>query len=743
MRFLATIITCSLFALVYQSPQGTAQDTIRRHYESAEAARLAGHLDVAESEYVAILGEGYERLGRIYSARSDYQLAVTVLEIAQRYRPDSPEVQLDLAIAYFDAQEYEKALTPAGKALALAPNSAGAHQMLGKIYFMLGDLGKSITELETATKLAPDDIDVAYTLGIAYLRNRQPAAARQLYNSLINTLGEEPQLHVVIGRAYRQSGLLPEAAEEFKKAIALDERFPRAHYYLGITYLLDEGQKKIPDALEQFKIEVAANPDEFFANYYLGVVHNFQRQWDLAIDSLRKASSIQPNNPDPYFQLAQAYQELNDHEKAIEVLNKTIALNPDLAHNKNQVATAHHRLAQSLLKTGQTEAGRKELQIASDLKAEAFKLEQQTHEGLPGTSPNSLADLDKGLPQAGKQATAGANDLDAGVRRELQNSEAYYKKVIGTAHYNIGQLRGERQDFPAAAEQFALAGKWDPQQAGLDYNLGLAYYKAQTYKLAAPPLENELKLHPENRSAAILLGMTLFRLGNYTRASELLSVVFEAQSTDINVYYALASSLIKQRKVEAADQAIGQIRAILADAPQLHLLQAEKYDADRLSARALAELSEVATSNSNLPLVHYDAALLYLKLDKRDEAIREFERELVLNPNDIPAKYSLGDTLLAARKVERGLALISEVVAARPDHGEARYTLGQVLLQKGDIAGAIENLERASKLEPEKPEVHYQLGQAYIAAGRKTEGKSQIDLSKQLRSRNQPNSNDK
>ncbi len=62
--------------------------------------------------------------------------------------------------------------------------------------------------------------------------------------------------------------------------------------------------------------------------------------------------TVQPNNPDPYFQLGQAYQELNNHERAIEVLRKAIALNPNLAHNKSQVTTAHHRLAQSLLKTG-------------------------------------------------------------------------------------------------------------------------------------------------------------------------------------------------------------------------------------------------------------------------------------------------------------------------------------------------------------------------------------------------------
>jgi tetratricopeptide (TPR) repeat protein len=741
MRLRSTIISCFLFFLVCQSPQ----DTIRQHYQAAEAARLAGNLEAAESEYNAILGEGYERLGRVYSARSDYQLAVTVLEAAQRYRPDSPELLVDLAIAYFGARQYEKALVPASKALAIVPDSVGAHQMLGKTYFMLGDLGKSITELETAAKLAPNDIDVAYTLGIAYLRNRQPAAAKQLYNSLIKLFGEKPELHVIIGRAYRQSGLLADAAEEFKKAIVLDPRFPRAHYYLGITYLLDEGQSKTSEALEEFKIEVAANPDEFFANYYLGVVYNFQRQWDLAITFLQKASMTQPANPDPYFQLGQAYQELNNHELAIEALKKAIAFNPDLAHNKGQVTTAHHRLAQSLLKTGQSEAGQKELQIASDLKAEAFKLEQQTQTGAPGMGASRLSELDKDLPEAGagNQTSSKANYLDESARQELQTSEAYYKKVIGTAHNNIGLLRGERLDFPGAAEQLALAAKWYPQQEGLDYNLGLAYYKSQSYKQAAPPLENELRLRHGNRPAALLLGMTLFKLGNYARASDLLSGIVDAQSTDINIYYALASSFIKQRQMEAADRVIGQIRTIMGDAPQLHLLLAEKYDANGSPVRALAELSEVASSNSNTPLVHYNAGLLYLKLDRRDEAVKEFERELVSNPNDAEARYTLGEVFLAGKNVERGLALIREVIQARPDHAEARYALGKALLQKGDIAGAIDNLERASKLEPERPEVHYQLGQAYIAGGRKTEGKKEIDISKQLRSRSQPTNNDK
>jgi tetratricopeptide (TPR) repeat protein len=738
--FLSTIISCWLVLLVYQSPQ----DAIRQHYQAAEAARVAGNLDVAESEYEGILAEGYDQLGKIYSARSDYKLAVRVLEAARNYRPNSPEVLVDLSIAYFNAQEYDKALDPASKALVIDPNSAGAHQMLGKTYFMLGDLAKSITELEAAAKLAPTDLDVAYTLGIAYLRNRQSTAAKQLYDSLLKTFGDQPQLHVLIGRAYRQSGLLADATAEFKKAIALDANFPRAHYYLGITYLLDEGQNKLGEALAEFKIEVAANPDEFFANYYLGVVYNFQRQWDLAITSLQKASSLQPHNPDPYFQLGQSYQELNKHEQAIEALKKAIELNPDLAHNKNQVTTAHHRLAQSLLKTGQTEAGRKELQIASELKAQAFKLEQQTQTEAPGMTLNRLSASGKDqLELSHEDHSSLATDTDAKARQALQSSEAYYKKVIGTAHNNVGLLRGERQDFVVAAAQFEQAAKWDPPQEGLNFNLGLAYYKSQLYKQAALPLEIELKLHPGNRSVAKLLGMTLFRLGGYARAAELLTGVVDPQAMDISVYYVLASSLIKQRKNDAAEQVISHLTTTMGDAPQLHLLLAEKYEASGVPSRALAELGEVASSNSNTLLVHYDAALLYLKLNKRDEATKEFERELMLNPNDTAARFALGDILLAGKHDERGLALIREVVRASPEHAEARYALGTALLKRGDIAGAIDNLERASKLEPEKPEVHYQLGQAYLAAGRKTEAKDQLDISKQLRNRSQKSNNDK
>jgi tetratricopeptide (TPR) repeat protein len=194
---------------------------------------------------------------------------------------------------------------------------------------------------------------------------------------MADRLGNRPALRVLIGRAYRETGFLAESIEEFKKAIALDPSFPRVHYYLGLTYLYKDGASRIPDAMEEFKIELAANPEEYFANFYLGILYIMERKWEPAIALLEKATHKQPNNPDPYFHLGQAYQGAAKHKEAVEVLQKTIALNPELAHNDYQVTTAHYRLGQSLLKVGRTAEGEKELQISADLKSKGFKLDEK------------------------------------------------------------------------------------------------------------------------------------------------------------------------------------------------------------------------------------------------------------------------------------------------------------------------------------------------------------------------------
>jgi len=465
-----------------------------------------------------------------------------------------------------------------------------------------------------------------------------------------------------------------------------------------------------------------------------------ERKWDLAISFMEKASKIQPENPDPYFHLGEAYQSLGRHAQAIEALKKTITLNPDLGHNDYQVTSAHFRLGQSLLRAGQAEAGQKELEIASRLKSEGFKRDEEKTASYLG--PASLREHNSKFPEMAPTAgmVAESNAPDEKTRAELKSSEAYHAKVVAGAHENIGLLRAGRQDFRAAVEHFALAAKWNPQLERINFNWGLAAYKAELYKEAIPPLEKEVAANPAGAAAKQLLGMSYFMIQDYPKASTLLDSVVASKPGEAGLYYSLAVSLVKQGRMDEAKLTIDRMIAAGGNSAQVHILLGQAYQEQGDTTKALEELKTAVALNKKTPLAHLYSGLIYVKMGRLDEAAGEFESELALDPSNIDAKYHLAFVLLASQKIDRGIGLMKEVIKVKPEYAEARYELGKTLLQQGDVKDAVENLEAAARLRPDQSYVHYQLGRAYLAAGRKAEGESQLEIFKQIKDkeRNEP-----
>jgi tetratricopeptide (TPR) repeat protein len=442
---------------------------------------------------------------------------------------------------------------------------------------------------------------------------------------------------------------------------------------------------------------------------------------------MEKASKIQPENPDPYFFLGQSFQGLGKHEKAIEAFKKSIALNPNLKHNDYQVTNAHYRLGQSLVKRGLAEEGERELKIAADLKQAAFRRDEAKIQAFTANE-NKLSEL---IVPEGIMADTPVRDAPS--RTALQKEADFFAKVIAAAHNNIGLLRAERQDYGAAAEQFRRAYKWDPQLQGLNFNWGLASYKAELFKDALVPLANEVLAHPENIAAKQLLGLSYFMTDNYVQASGLLTEVVAAKPNEAALYYPLALSLINQNKSEEANRFIQQMVAVGSNSPQLHILLGRAAYDQGDSAKALEDLQAAISLDNKVLLAHLYSGVVYLKLGRFEEARKEFEAELALNPSDLQAKYDLAYILLAGQETERGITLMREVTLLKPELADAHYELGKALLQKGDIGQAIESLQLAAKLDPAKAHIHYQLGRAYLAAGRKPEGDAQIEISRQLK----------
>jgi tetratricopeptide (TPR) repeat protein len=715
-----------------------ADDPIQRHYKAAQDLHSAGKAGEAEAEYKAALGEAYRGLGRVLLAGGEYHKAVKALDRAVSNAGPSEAVLIDQATAYFYTQKYEEALDPLKKALAGNPQSPAAHHLLGKVYFMLRRFDDAAGELEIALKSSPEDFDMSYTLALARLKQQQLAPAEQVFGRLLKRLGSRPEVHNLFGRAYREMNYFDEAIREFKKTIALDPKYPRAHYNLGLSYLLKDSTLKLKEAAEEFRAELATYPEEFLAIYNLGLVLVIERQYEEGARLLEKAVRLRPQNPDARLFLGNAYHGLGQYDKAIESLRKSMELNPQIDKISSHAAEAHFLLGQSLVRVGRAEEGEKELERARELKAKALATDRErivaylNTEEYRGAQPG---------PAAEEKLSSMMNAPEAKIREKYRESETFYSGIVAKIHNQTGLLYADRQNFGAAAEQFRHAIEWEPRLPGVNYNLGLACYKTEQFKEAIAPLEVEVALDPANISAKHLLGLCHFMTEGYERASVFLGEVLATRPNNVALYYTLSLSLIKQGKVSEASDAIQRMLVMGGDSAQIHILLGQAHHARNEDLKALEELKKASEMDGRQPMAHYYSGLIYIKLGKYAEAAREFEAELAVNPGDSQARYHLGFVLLATAQNDRGIKVMREVIQLKPGFADARFELGKALLGQGDVKGAIESLEAAVALEPEKPHIHYQLGRAYTAAGREAEAQKSFDTFKQLKDKERNRTN--
>jgi tetratricopeptide (TPR) repeat protein len=721
-------------ALAFQAPA----DAIQRHYKTAQDLQSAGKADAALTEYRAALGESYAYLAKVFLAVGEYPKAVNAFDQAIANGKAGEAVLIDQATAYFYTQQYDRAMVPLKQVLARDAKNLAAHHLLGKVYFLMRQFDQSVAELDTALKIAPADFDIGYTLALAYLKKKEPVRARQIFARLLQNLGNKPEVHILLGRAYRETEYLDEAIEEFKKTIALNPKHPGAHYCLGLSYLLKDGTLKLKEAASEFRTELANYPEEFLAIYNLGVVCVIERQYEEGASLLEKAARLRPQNPEVFLFLGNAYHGLNQFAKAVQAFENCLALNPDLDKTSPQAAEAHFLFGKSLTRIGRLEEGEKQLQIAKELKELSLTTDREK------TQAYMKSDVYRGAQRGQTEPDIFATSINApdpSIKKKFSEAQTFYTQVVAKVHNQIGLLEAERQNFQAAADQFRLASVWDASLRDIQYNLGLACYRAERYKEAIPALEKELETNSSNLTAKHLLGMCYFMTDEYAKSADLLRQVMPAKPNNVGLYYTLSLALLKQNKMEEASDVIQKMLLMGGDSSQIHILLSQAYYAQNDDVKALEELRKAIAMDGKVPMAHFYAGMIQVKAGKFEEAAKEFEAELVNNPKDLQAKYHLGFIYLSSGQSERGMKLMREVIAVNPDFADARFELGKALLQQGDIKGAIENLEAAVQVGADKPHIHYQLGRAYQAAGREADAQKSLERYRQLKEKERNRTN--
>lgn len=153
---------------------------------------------------------------------------------------------------------------------------------------------------------------------------------------------------------------------------------------------------------------------------------------------------------------------------------------------------------------------------------------------------------------------------------------------------------------------------------------------------------------------------------------------------------------------------------------------------------ALQAFQELIAEYPKEPNLHYAYGVRLLDNDP-EGALREFQKELEINPSQVVARVQIVFLKLKQGESEEALPLAREAVKLAPDYFLAHNALGRTLLAAGQTATAIPELQTAVRLEPQSPENHFDLAEAYRAAGRKAEAtKEQAEFQRIKKLREKP-----
>lgn len=328
----------------------------------------------------------------------DTKKALVVANEAVAALPDSPELLDALGRAQQLAGETNQALATFGKLAGLQPTSPLADMRMAEIQMAAKNRQEAAKHLKKALKIKPDLLEAQRALILMALDEKRTSDALTIVRQIQQQHPREAVGHVLEGDIHAVLKAWPEAIAAYRRGIKLQpsaELAIKLHSILNIAGDKAEAEnwaatwnkeqpkdigmrmhlgdlattrKDYGEAVRLYQIALDIQPNNPLVLNNLAWAAG-QLQSPKAIGYAEKANSLAPNQPPFMDTLAMLLADRGENAKAIELLRKALELAP-------QNAAVQFNLAKVLIKSGQKEAARKELDALAKL-GEKFPLQAE------------------------------------------------------------------------------------------------------------------------------------------------------------------------------------------------------------------------------------------------------------------------------------------------------------------------------------------------------------------------------
>lgn len=282
--------------------------------------------------------------GAQLSAKGDISGAIEAFESAARFKPNSFDIQLNLANLYFKKNQFERAINACKKMLELRPQNQNAHVMMANLMRSTGRQKDAIAEFQQALKLGADDSSIYSALGFCYLHEGDV-----------------------------------EKAEEFLLKAAAEKQRP-VDAFIGLA-IIHYKKRDFPSALTDLDRVLEEKPESAEARKLRGeVLLELGRLEDAEIE-LRKSVTIMPTLRPAHMALANVYFRMKDLPRAEAALRRVLDLKEEDAEMHYALGVILDRQGRHIEAAGQFEEGAltdRNPASADRMKAHAEELRRQS-----------------------------------------------------------------------------------------------------------------------------------------------------------------------------------------------------------------------------------------------------------------------------------------------------------------------------------------------------------------------------
>jgi superkiller protein 3 len=452
--------------------------------------------------------------------------------------------------------------------------------------------------------------------------------------------------HIETASQLLNNGDTEQAEVEARKALQTPSTRPLALAMLG-TIRLQQGK---PEESIQFLTQaLALNPKMLGARTTLGNAYAFSNQPALAAKSFRQVLALDPGNFNARFDLSKLEASRQNFQQSLDlatpILLQLRASDEGLAILASDYAALGKKKElgdlvddwKKLPETGDESA----LDFASSLLAGGMRPEATAVLESQEKLTQSHAQADTTLRIGNAFLALGLVDqAERNAQRALSQ-----KPECGACYRTLAQIAEHQGDSEKALAYLVKAKQLAPGDPEVLFEFGSVCLERNLLDDALPALSRAVELRPDNDAYVYALGSANVGKQHLADALQLFQQLLKKHPKDARLMYAIGAVYYLQSKFTEAESLLKQSLAIQPDQTGAAYYLALTYDAMGDDERAVPTFHDLLKRNPQHAPSYVKLGGILVRQHQYEEAERDLEQAVSLDPNSVEAHYQLGVVL--------------------------------------------------------------------------------------------------